>query len=104
MSTVSNTQIRSEEIKPGDFIAAGGMGKVYKAKWQHHEVAVKQLLAGDLSLTALAEFAKETEMMTCSHPNVVQFLNVCFDQPLLVMEHLWKWGSDLIKELVRNGG
>ncbi len=28
----ANTQIPSEEIVLGDFIAAGGMGKVYKAK------------------------------------------------------------------------
>ncbi len=91
MSAMSNTQIRSEEIKLGDFIAAGGMGKVYKAKWQHHEVAVKQLLVGDLSQAARAEFNKETEIMALlRHPNVVQFFGVCTDQrPFqMVMEYM----------------
>ncbi len=87
----ANTQIPSKEIVLGDFIAAGGMGKVYKAKWHRNIVAVKQLLASDLSPEAQESFAKESAIIeSLRHPNVVQFFGVCTDSTpfQMVMEYM----------------
>jgi len=40
----------------GKVLGQGGFGRVYQGEWQHGEVAVKELLASNLSATAMTEF------------------------------------------------
>ncbi len=72
-------------------LGRGGFGVVRKAKWQGTDVAVKQLLAGALSESALEEFRREAaHHAKLKHPNIVILHGVCLEpqQYCLVMEYM----------------
>lgn len=88
-------------------IGEGSFGKVYLAKWRETTVAVKVLLSASLpneqdgggsgdngssgsgaDNPLLAGLQKEASMMAAMrHPNVVMYLGVCTDPPLVVTEY-----------------
>ena len=86
-------------------IGEGSFGKVYLAKWRETTVAVKVLISTSLGLgdegeedeqpplppgpnPLLAGLQKEASMMAAMrHPNVVMYLGVCVDPPLVVTEY-----------------
>ena len=89
-------------------IGEGSFGKVYLAKWRETTVAVKVLLSaslpneqedggggnnedsgdGNANNPLLAGLQKEASMMAAMrHPNVVMYLGVCADPPLVVTEY-----------------
>jgi len=84
-------------------IGEGSFGKVYLAKWRETTVAVKVLISTSLANAGagddddapppgpnplLAGLQQEAAMMaSMRHPNVVMYLGVCTDPPLVVTEY-----------------
>ncbi len=64
----------------GDQIGSGTFGKVYRAKWQGFDVAVKQLNKVDEN-TSTALQKEAMIMMGVSSPNIVRMFGMV-DQPL----------------------
>jgi ankyrin repeat protein/predicted Ser/Thr protein kinase len=80
------------ELTFGEEIGRGGYGMVFKAKWQHETVAVKQLLINNFSDSGKKEFQKEAIFMAGSRSNyLVRFKGYCVSpQYCLVMEYMPK--------------
>lgn len=87
MSIVTGTpEISHTEIQILEEIGGGQFGKVYRGMCRGKEVAIKKLLADDLTPEEMAEFRKEVEIMTQNHhPNVVLFMGACFETGHLAM-------------------
>jgi|GEM_PF-7044898 len=97
LPTASGVEIISySEIsyKPDrDFIARGGFGRVYRAKWRGKAVALKILLFQGMGPDAIQELKHEGQMMArLRHPNVIHFFGACIEQGhyALVMEYMDK--------------
>ena len=86
-------QINFSELKLEEVIGIGGFGKVYKGILSGYEVAVKaarQDLSDDIS-EVLASVKQEAKLFwLLDHPNIVQLIGVCLEEPnlCLVMEYL----------------
>jgi len=75
-------QVEAEEVEILDKIGAGGAGMVFKGRYCHHKVAVKQIYAaafsGSSDREALAEFSKEvTALKKLHHPYIIGFYGIC---------------------------
>jgi Ran GTPase-activating protein (RanGAP) involved in mRNA processing and transport len=74
----------------GDELGSGSYGDVYRGKWQHFDVAIKQLKTSRLAPATLESFKQEAEIMWgLRHDNIVQLYGVSVDNPghyCLVME------------------
>jgi ankyrin repeat protein len=81
-------EIPYEELTVGKKLGQGGFGVVYQAKWQHADVAVKQLLGNNFSEEIIAEFKHETSVMAkLRNPHIIQLYGICIKQPYcMVME------------------
>ena len=85
---------RYEDIQRGVLIGEGGFGFVFRGKWSHTDVAVKQLKVARLSDKALAEFQSEAQLHGgLHHANVVQLYAVCLEAAKYCM----------VMELMSNG-
>ncbi len=77
-STVSDFILDYSTIKLGEKLGEGGFGSVYKARWQHQDVAVKQLHMERLSKDGQKEFEQETRIWSkLRHPNIIPLLGIC---------------------------
>ena len=94
-STLSDTaRIAPEQIKLLNKIGEGSFGRVYKAQWNHIDVAVKFIGSDEVDLTSsalgrnLEELEKEVSIMTkLRHPNIVLLLGVVMSpRPAIVQE------------------
>ena len=99
-STIDSSSIsalsltRYEDIQFGSMLGEGGFGVVYRGKWSHIDVAVKQLKVARLSEKALTEFRTEAELHgALRHANVVQLYAVCLEAAKYCM----------VMELMSNG-
>ena len=83
-------QIQNKDIVYGARLGAGGFGEVHKAKWDHTEVAVKQLTLRSLSESTAKEFEKEVNVhLKLRHPHIVQIYGITSEQPYgMVMEYM----------------
>ena len=93
--------IQYDELSIGRELGRGGFGVVYQGTWRMTDVAVKELLLGQLTDDALQEFEAEAQTMKeLRHPNIVQFLGYCIlPRPCIVMEYMSR-GS--LHQLLRN--
>ncbi len=82
--------IPNTQIEYGQKLGEGGFGEVYKATWNHNDVAVKKLLLKNLSDSAVQDFEKEINIhLTLRSPQVVQMYGVTAEQPYgMVMEYM----------------
>lgn len=74
-------------------LGEGGFGTVRQAKWQHIDVAVKQLKLGRMSDKALDEFQQEAANHgALRHPNIVALYGACLEHGkyCMVMELMIK--------------
>lgn len=94
-SKLSETaRIPNEHIKLEHQIGEGSFGRVYKAKWNHIDVAVKFIGMEDVSINSSGlirnteELEKEVRIMTkLRHPNIVLLLGVVMSpRPAIVQE------------------
>ncbi len=83
-------RIQSQEIVYGKRLGAGGFGEVFQAKWDHTEVAVKQLALKNMSESTAKEFEKEVKVhIDLRHPHIAQLYGVTSQQPYgMVMEFM----------------
>jgi len=93
--------IQYDELSIGRELGRGGFGVVYQGTWRMTDVAVKELLLGQLTDDACKEFEAEAQKMKeLRHPNIVQFLGYCISpRPCIVMEYMPR-GS--LYQLLRN--
>eukprot|EP01042_Synura_sphagnicola_P002961 gene2961-biopygen3200 len=93
--------IQYNELTIGRELGRGGFGVVYQGTWRMTDVAVKELLLGQLTEDALQEFEDEAQTMKeLRHPNILQFLGYCISpRPCIVMEYMPR-GS--LHQLLRN--
>lgn len=94
-SNLSETaRIPNEHIKLEHQIGEGSFGRVYKAKWNHIDVAVKFIGMEDVAINSSGlirnteELEKEVRIMTkLRHPNIVLLLGVVMSpRPAIVQE------------------
>jgi len=92
--------IQYDELSIGRELGRG-FGVVYQGTWRMTDVAVKELLLGQLTDDALQEFEAEAQTMKeLRHPNIIQFLSYCISpRPCIVMEYMPR-GS--LHQLLRN--
>src|SRR5579875_141908 len=71
-------KINYENITMGKEIGKGSFGVVFRAKWRHIDVAVKKLLATEVSQKQISDFLSEVEVMKKirPHKNIVQFYGI----------------------------
>eukprot|EP01105_Mastigella_eilhardi_P027774 TRINITY_DN876_c0_g1_i1.p1 TRINITY_DN876_c0_g1~~TRINITY_DN876_c0_g1_i1.p1 ORF type:complete len:1335 (-),score=198.02 TRINITY_DN876_c0_g1_i1:3763-7671(-) len=89
MFTPSVAQISEADLTGKTEIAQGGFGKVYRAKWQGEDVAVKELIFKDSSesLSQFLEFKQEVSIMSLlDSPFVVKLFAMCVHPLCMVME------------------
>jgi len=91
--------INYDKLKFVEKIGGGGSGVVYKGRWQHTNVAIKQLFLVGLDESAERDFIHETSIMAkLRHPNIVQLFGVCLEpECCIVMEYMG--GGSLYKML-----
>lgn len=84
-------EISWDELEIKERIGAGSFGTVYRAEWNHSDVAVKVLAEQDFHEDQLKEFLREVSIMKrVRHPNVVLFMGAVTKRPHLsiVTEYL----------------
>jgi serine/threonine protein kinase len=78
------------DLQLGNVLGQGAYGIVYQGKWQHGDVAIKQLLLPNFTYDVTEEFKQEAEVMKqLNHPNVIKLYGASMDVPgkySLVME------------------
>ena len=75
----------------GEELGRGGFGIVYKGKWRHGTVAIKQLQISHLTQATNESFSQEAVVMAqLRFPQIVQLYGVCVDQRpyCMVMEYM----------------
>jgi tRNA A-37 threonylcarbamoyl transferase component Bud32 len=80
------------ELKIRKQLGSGASGIVYKGRWQHTNVAIKQLHSIEFVPGAKEEFIRETSIMAnLRHSNIVQLRGVCLEPHYcIVMEFMEK--------------
>lgn len=73
--------ISLKDLTLGNLLGKGGFGVVYQGKWQHSDVAIKQILnTSNLTPHDIKSFEEEAAMMShLRHPNIVTFYGVCLE-------------------------
>ena len=65
-------------------LSEGGYGIVYRGKWKHTTVAIKEIKKEIIEQDKLEEFRNECAVMeVIRHPNIVMFLGACTQTPHL---------------------
>jgi|GEM_PF-1882955 len=79
-----------KKLKLGQKIGGGGSGIVYKGRWQHTDVAIKQLHSIEFDPYAKIEFNREVSIMAAlRHTNIVSLFGICFEPEFcIVMEYM----------------
>jgi len=96
-SSMTEITLLDGQLKLEKSIGRGGFGEVYKANYLGSSVAAKKL--NDFNTKSLEIFKKEvTIFRNVSHPHVVQFLGVYYEEktPYIVMELMFRSLEDLI--------
>lgn len=92
--------VNMSELELEKEIGKGAFGIVYKARWRGKIVAVKKVLAAEMTEVQVEDFAKEVKLMQTlrPHPNVVGLLGVV-KSPLSIVTTFYSSGSlfDLIQ-------
>ena len=79
-----NYEISCKELTYERKLSEGGYGIVYRGKWKHTTVAIKQIKKEVIEQDKLEEFKNECAVMeVIRHPNVVLFLGACTKVPNL---------------------
>jgi len=74
--------IRPNEIKVHERVGRGSFGDVYRGMFRGTEVAVKKILAAQLTRDFVTELYQEAALMQeIRHPNVLTFMGVCTIPP-----------------------
>jgi len=85
-------KISWDDLDKGNYIYEGSFGKVYQAKWEGRDVAIKRLRLKQREFeAALNVLRQEAEILfKCSDANVVSLLGVCIEpgKYALVMEFM----------------
>jgi serine/threonine protein kinase len=78
-----------QEIEQKEELGAGSFGTVYLGKWQHMDVAIKELASKRLPEKAQEEFEQESLVMKdLRHDNIVLLYGVCVDSKnCLIMQY-----------------
>ncbi|XP_070978113.1 tyrosine-protein kinase SRK2-like [Oncorhynchus clarkii lewisi] len=103
MQTVSVDpwEIKRSSIKLERRLGEGSFGVVYQGLYNNTPVAVKTLIHGTMDPR---DFLKEAQIMkTMEHPNLIQLLAVCTEEPIYIITELMKNGSLLDYLKVRVG-
>uniref|UniRef100_A0A8C7G521 non-specific protein-tyrosine kinase n=1 Tax=Oncorhynchus kisutch TaxID=8019 RepID=A0A8C7G521_ONCKI len=94
-------EINHSSIKLGRCLGEGFFGVVYQGLYNNTPVAVKTLRRGTM---APRDFLKEAQIMkTMKHPNLIQLLAVCTEEPIYIITELMKKGCLLDYLKVRVG-
>ncbi|CDQ90040.1 unnamed protein product [Oncorhynchus mykiss] len=94
-------EIKRSSIKLGRRLGEGFFGVVYQGLYNNTPVAVKTLRHGTMDPR---DFLKEAQIMkTMEHPNLIQLLAVCTEEPIYIITELMKNGSLLDYLKVRVG-
>lgn len=95
-------KINFNELELGEVIGVGGFGKVYRAIWNSHEVAVKAVRPDseeDVSVT-LVNVLKEAKLFgLLKHVNIVALEGVCLELPNLCLVLEYARGGSLNRVL-----
>lgn len=93
--------INRSAIRLGKKLGEGSFGEVYQGLYNNTPVAVKTLIPGTMDPR---DFLKEAQIMkTMQHPNLIQLLAVCTEEPIYIITELMKNGSLLNYLKVRVG-
>ncbi len=80
----ANYEISYNDLQFDRKISEGGYGIVYRGRWKHTTVAIKEIKREIIEQDKLEEFKNECAVMeVIRHPNVVLFLGACTKQPNL---------------------
>jgi hypothetical protein len=98
-----NNEIAFNELSYDKKLSEGGYGIVYRERWKHTVVAIKEIKREIIEQDKLEEFKNECAVMeVIRHPNIVLFLGTCTKSPNLciVLEYcargsLWSLLHDL---------
>ncbi|XP_035639596.1 tyrosine-protein kinase FRK-like [Oncorhynchus keta] len=94
-------KINHSSIKLVRCLGEGSFGVVYEGLYNNTSVAVKTLRTGTMDPR---DFLKEAQIMkTMEHPNLIQLLAVCTEEPIYIITELMKNGSLLDYLKVRVG-
>ncbi|KAG2495761.1 hypothetical protein HYH03_006010 [Edaphochlamys debaryana] len=117
---LQNCFIRPDDLRLIDPIGQGAEGTVWRGRWHHIDVAVKEMHPKTASFDKLVSIAKDLSspesarsnevlagvikevsalMDLGQHPNIIRFVGVCAEPPRIVTEY-YKMGSlfSLLKE------
>ena len=79
-----NNEIPYKELHLDRKLSEGGYGIVYRGKWKHTTVAIKEIKKEIIEQDKLEEFKNECAVMeVIRHPNIVLFLGACTKAPNL---------------------
>ena len=100
---VQNNEIPFSELTYDRKLSEGGYGIVYRGRWKHTVVAIKEIKREIIEQDKLEEFKNECAVMeVIRHPNIVLFLGACTKSPNLciVLEYcargsLWSLLHDM---------
>jgi mitogen-activated protein kinase kinase kinase 9 len=80
----ANYEINFSDLQFDRKLSEGGYGIVYRGRWKHTTVAIKEIKREIIEQDKLEEFKNECAVMeVIRHPNVVLFLGACTKQPNL---------------------
>lgn len=79
-----NNEIPFDELQYDRKLSEGGYGIVYRGRWKHTVVAIKEIKKEIIEQDKLEEFKNECAVMeVIRHPNIVLFLGACTKAPNL---------------------
>ena len=82
------------KLRLGKRIGGGGSGLVYKGRWQHTDVAIKQLHSVEFDPRAKVEFNREVSIMAnLRHPNIVSLFGICFEPEFCIVMEFMNGGA-----------
>jgi hypothetical protein len=79
-----NNEIPFDQLTYDRKLSEGGYGIVYRGRWKHTTVAIKEIKKEIIEQDKLEEFKNECAVMeVIRHPNIVLFLGACTKAPNL---------------------